>query len=357
MPTRFRSALALASLAGAATAGTPASSHEWLRLDRELEALASSIAPQDQADPAVVVSAWMKTHYDNSGDVTTSSGNDLGGFGFEGIRLNVDGTIGNYKVKISADSKGGDFSVRDAFARTNVADGVAVQMGQFKSRFLYSYYHSDQSMVFYRRNAIASAWGTRDTGVQVDGRFGPILGIVQLQNGDDAAGDEWALTAKLQWAAIGKMLEKQAGGFGTDAETALTFGAGYCDDTTVDNSSAFVAEAVFVSGPFFAMAEVVPHDDGFTGIASGVAAKVDAAGFADDVPWDVGAAWMLTDQWELAADYQENDDPNNTNTVRGGVNYYVNGHATKWQLNYAMTSSDDPAQEVDLFTLGLVIEV
>jgi hypothetical protein len=345
------SALALATLTGATSAGTPPTEYEWLRLDRELETLEASLTPQDEGDPAVVVSAWMKTHYDNNSDA------DISGFGFEGIRLNVDGQIGDYKVKISADSKGGEFSVRDAYARTPLAEGIGLQVGQFKSRFLYSYYHSDQSMVFYRRNAIASAWGTRDTGVQVDGRFGPILGILQLQNGDDSAGDEWAMTAKLQWAAIGKMLEKQSGGFGTDAETALTFGAGYAEDTTVDNSSAYVVEAVFVTGPLFMAAEVVPHDDGFAGIDSGLASKVDAAGFADDVPWDVAAAWMLTDRWELAADYQDNDDPANTTTVRGGVNYYVNGHATKWQLNFASTSSDDAAEEADLLTLGLVIEV
>lgn len=351
------SALALATLAGAAQAGTPAAENEWLSLDRELAALEANFAPLAEEAGGVEVSGWVKTHYDSSNDVITASGNDLGGFGLDGIRINVTGKVGDYSMKITAEGKSGTFAVRDAFVRLPVIDNVSVQLGQFKSRFLYSYYASNDKLVFYRRSAIASAWGTRDTGAQIDGRFGPFLGVIQLQNGDDAAGDEWALTAKAFWAVMGKMIEKQLGGFGTDAETALTLGVGYFDDSTVSNSSAISAEAVFTSGPIFAAAEAVSHDDGFTGITSGVASKVDAAGFADDTPWDVTLAWMLTEQWELAAEYEDNDDPGSTTTVRGGVNYYVHGHAAKWQLNYATTSSDSPALEVDLVTLGLLVSI
>lgn len=350
------SALALVALAGASSAGTPAAGNDWVSLDKELDALSASLAPQDAAPAGIQVGGWIKTSYDQSGDVQVG-GNDLSGVNLESIRLNFNGKIGDYSLKISAEGKSGTFVVADAFARMPLAEGVGLQMGQFKSRFLYSYYSSDNKMIFFRRNAIGSAWGTRDTGVQVDGRFGPILGVLSLQNGDDTAGDEWALTGKAIWAAMGKMIESQAGGFGTDAETALTVGLGYFDDSTVSNSSAISVEAIFVAGPFYAFAEAVAHDDGFGGITSGVASKVDAAGYSDSTPWDATVAWMFTDQWEVALEYQDDDSTDDTTRIRGGVNYYVSGHDAKWQLNYITASSDTASKEVDQFTLGLVVNV
>lgn len=352
------SALALATLAGSADAGTPGGAEDWLTLDRELEALASSIAPQDKPPAGVQVSGWIKTAYDQSSDVAVApSGNDLSGFGFDSIRINFTGKVGDYSFKVSTEGKSGTFVVADAFARMPLAENVHLQMGQFKSRFLFSYYNSDNKMIFFRRSAIGSAWGTRDTGVQVDGRFGPILAILQVQNGDDSAGDELALTGKAIWAAMGKMLESQSGGYGTDAETALTVGVGYFDDSTVDNSSAISVEALFTSGPIFAFAEVVDHDNGFGGVTSGVASKVDAAGFSDSTPWDATLGWMFTEQWELALEYQDDDSIDDTTRIRGGVNYYVSGHDAKWQLNYTTASSDTASKEVDQITLGLVVNV
>jgi hypothetical protein len=354
------SALALASLAGAATAGdAPSESPTWLTLDRELEALAASLPAQDAAAPAgLQVGGWIKTSYDQSSDIAVApSGNDQSGVNLESIRVNFNGKIGDYSVKISIEGKSGTFVLADGFARMPLAENVGLQMGQFKSRFVYSYYSSDNKMLFFRRNAIGSAWGTRDTGVQVDGRFGPFLGVLSLQNGDDSSGDEWALTGKAIWAPLGKMIESQVGGFGTDAKTALTLGLGYFDDSTVSNSSAISVEAIFVSGPFFATAEAVSHDDGFTGITSGVASKVDAAGFSDSTPWDATVAWMFTDQWEAALEYQDDDSSDDTTRIRGGLNYYVSGHDAKWQLNYTTASSDTASKEVDQLTLGLVVNV
>jgi hypothetical protein len=360
MSTTPLSALALATLAAAASAtGNPNDSHPWLTLDRELEALAASLPSQDAAVPAgLTVGGWIKTAYDQSSDIAVApSGNDQSGVNLESVRINFNGKIGDYSMKVSIEGKSGTFVLADAFARMPLAENVGLQMGQFKSRFLYSYYSSDNRMIFFRRNAIGAAWGTRDTGVQVDGRFGPILGVLSLQNGDDASGDEWALTGKAIWAAMGKMIESQVGGFGTDADTALTVGLGYFDDSTVSNSSAVSVEAIVVSGPFFATAEAVAHDDGFTGITSGVASKVDAAGYSDSTPWDATVAWMFTDRWEVALEYQDDDSADDTTRVRGGVNCYVSGHDAKWQLNYTTTSSDTASKEVDQLTLGLVVNV
>ena len=116
-------------------------------------------------------------------------------------------------------------------------------------------------------------------------------------------------------------------------------------------------EAIFTSGPIFAFAEAVDHDDGFAGITSGVASKVEAAGFADSTPWDATLGWMFSEHWEVALEYQDDDSPDETTRVRGGVNYYVSGHKAKWQLNYTTASSDTDTKEVDQITLGLTVSV
>ncbi|MGH7340871.1 MAG: hypothetical protein ACREKH_10315, partial [Candidatus Rokuibacteriota bacterium] len=228
-------------------------------------------------------------------------------------------------------------------------------MGNFKSRFLFSSWESDDKMILYRRTALGTAYNTRDVGVMLDYKIGPVLAIAQLQNGDDSAGEEWAITGKAILTAIGKTIDKQSGGYGPDAETALTFGLGYFDDSNVDDTSAITAEAMFASGPFWASGEIVDHDEGFTGLTGGPAQAAD--GLGDTTPWSGTAAFMLSDNFELVGRYQDADDDADTTTLLGGVNYYVNGHATKWQFNYSATDSDDTDLDGDLLTLGLVVAV
>jgi hypothetical protein len=341
-------ALALPLLAGGAAANK-SGAEDWVKLDREIESLSKTLASQDP--PAgLQVSGWIRTQYDSDSD------NDLGGFGFEGIRINFAGKIGDVELKISIDGDSPSVSLKDAFARFPVAENIKVQMGQFKSRFVFSSFASDERLVLYRRTQIGDAWATRDPGIQVDGTFGPFIAILQAQNGGDAAGDELALTAKgILTLFGGKPIEKQSGGYGPDAPTALTLGLGWFDDGSADDSSAIAAEAMFVTGPFFAHAELVDHDEGFAGITTGPAKN--AVGFADATPFSATAAFMLNSEWELAASFQDDDDVSETTRVVGGVTYYVNGHATKWQLNYSTADSDDPAEEIDLITLGLTVIV
>ena len=259
------------------------------------------------------------------------------------------------KLKLSIDGKDGSFKLKDGYARFALAEDIHAQLGQFKSRFVFSAFSSDEKLGVYRRTVIGSAFGERDPGLQLDGKLGPFIAALQAQNGGDGAGDEWALTAKAIFAAIGKPLEKQEGGFGPDAETALTLGLGYLDDTTVSEGTALSAEAMLASGPLWAAAEVVDLGDDFREISAGPAKK--APDLAGGTPWTTTAALALDAKLELVGRFQDYDDAADTRSILGGINYYVNGHATKWQLNYSLTDSDDADLDGDPFTLCLVLTI
>jgi hypothetical protein len=332
---------------------------EWLSLDKEISELAqaTATAQQSEAPKGIQVSAWIKTQYDYSDDEAyePAPDTDLSGFGFESIRINFAGKIGAYDLKLSIEGKSGTMVIRDAYVRFQIAENFHGWMGNFKSRFLFSSWESDDKMITYRRTLLGTAYNTRDLGVMLDYVLGPVIAIAELQNGNDNAGDDWAFTGKAIFTALGKTIEKQSGGYGPDAETALTFGLGYFDDANVDNTSAISAEAMFASGPFWASGEIVDNDDGFTGITSGPATA--AAKLSDTTPWDVTLAFMFSANVELVGRYTDADDDADTKTVLGGVNYYVNGHATKWQLNYSMTDSDDSDLDGDMLSVGLVVAV
>lgn len=334
-------------------------SDEWLSLDREIAELAQATATAQQAEApkGIQVSAWIKTQYDYSSDdaYKPDDDTDLSGFGFESLRINFTGKIGAYELKLSIDGKSGTMLVRDAYVRFQIAENFHGWMGNFKSRFLFSSWESDDKMIFYRRSKLGYAYNVRDLGAMLDYLLGPVLVIAEIQNGDDSAGDKWAFTGKAIVTAMGKAIEKQSGGYGPDAEPALTFGLGYFDDGNVDQTTAISAEAMFTSGPFWASGEVVDHDDGFTGLTAGPAQ--DASDLSGTTPWDATLAFMFTANLELVGRYEDADDDADTTTILGGVNYYVNGHATKWQLNYSMTDSDDSDLDGDLLTLGLVVAV
>ena len=97
------SALALTAASGLSFAGSE--SEEWAGLDRDIENLASSFAPQGGG---FALDGFLIASYNNSGDVQVApSGNDLGGFMIDNARANLQGSVGDYGVFISLEAAGG----------------------------------------------------------------------------------------------------------------------------------------------------------------------------------------------------------------------------------------------------------
>ena len=351
-------ALALASTPS--TQPAPSTDGAWLDLDRQLESLAGSLAPEGGG---AEVSAWIKTAYRNSGDIQFG-GNDESGVSISNARLVFSGKVGDYELKASIEgaSNGqvGDVTVKDFYARWNPCSAVSAQIGNFKSPFLYTGVESDERLIFFERSSQGRLWAGREAGAMLFGTHGKFQWWAAAQNGGDAQGNDLLLVAKGAFALLGDPLPmKQSGGFGVDAPTRLQAAFGYLDDASAATGSAtaMTAELIGVSGPIFAMLEYVDYDDGFVAgsVPTGNAKAAANADVADTSPWGVTAGYMFTEKDEAALRYEDLDDVDNTTLIWAGYNRYLQGHPLKWQFNYVSLSSD--AGDVDEFLIGLTATI
>ena len=65
---------------------------DWSSLDREIESLATSLAPQGGG---FSVDGYLRSRYANSSDVAIGSG-DLSGFNIDNARVELNGSVGDY---------------------------------------------------------------------------------------------------------------------------------------------------------------------------------------------------------------------------------------------------------------------
>lgn len=349
------SALALTTSGGLAAAGT--GSEEWLTLDRELESLTTTLAPQ--TDSGVILHGFVKSSYVNSGDVDVD-GSDLSGFNLDNVRLSVEGTVGDFTVFVSAEGSssvipgtgttllpfvtgsGGSFGVLDAYAAWNINEMLRLSMGQFLTPVLGSSMINENHLLFLNHTFAGAFFNARDTGVMLGGQYDMFGFWVSVINGSDGVGDELAYALRAEFYAmgggVGSTLE---GAYGSEQGNRLTVGAGYYnDDGNVDDAIAFAVDANFVSGPLSAAAEIVDFDEGF----------------GDATPFSVQAGFMLVpNQWEAALRYEDLDTESDTTVITAGVNYYMSGHDAKWQFNYSTTDDDDI--DLDWFGIGMTASV
>jgi hypothetical protein len=345
------SALALAAVAGAAKAGGTDTPNEYLSLDRELEALSGTLAA---AEPGVKLSGYFKTNLISRDG--TAGGPDTLGTQLTGVRVNFAADVTDaMKVKISIEGSSGNFVLRDAFGFVKLNEAVNLTMGQYRAPLLFSASASDEKLVFYDRSTQGAIWNDREPGVMFDGKVAQFRWYATAFNGGDGTADEFAIAGHVAYDVQGPGIIKQEGGFGVDAETAITLGATYLDEGTLTDGTVMAFEAMAVTGPVFLHGEVVDYDDGFVAGAVPVGVARKASGLADTTPFGVTAAYMFTPAWEAALRFNDNDDQADTSTIAAGLNYYVNGHNAKWQLNFLSTSSDNAALDVDTILLGLVL--
>ncbi|HJO27678.1 MAG TPA: porin, partial [Planctomycetota bacterium] len=149
-------ALTLTSTAGFA------SDNEWLSLDQEIDALASSLTVQGGAG----ISGWIGARYLSSSDLDTdvppdSIADDTGDFQSM-ARLNVAGSVGDYGYKISLDSGAlaGGLGILDAYVTFPCGDAISTTFGQFKSPYSRSGLLSGNRLLFQNRTTIGAVAAT-----------------------------------------------------------------------------------------------------------------------------------------------------------------------------------------------------
>ncbi|HJP03162.1 MAG TPA: hypothetical protein QF764_15465 [Planctomycetota bacterium] len=328
---------------------------EWTAAEEAWPALDAYIASSafSAAGDGMNLSGWIKTDYRHDSDA------NLGDFGFNSVRANLTGDVGEMSYKVSVELGGGVASLRDAFVKFPVASGVTGTLGTFKSPFLFSGLSPFTGTLFYDRTSLGGQWAGRDAGIQFNGAVDRFAWTLCAQDGGDGDGDDLHLTGRVTYDLYGETagIRKWAGGYGTDGERQVTLGLSYLDEQALDDGSALALEVMAVCGPFWLHAETVDFGDGFVdgdgALESGNTAR--SNGRAGTSPYDVTVAYALNDDYELALRYEDFDDADGTDIIRTGVTRYLDGHGLKWQADWASTNSDSVDGDSDAITIGLTL--
>ncbi len=346
----------------AASAPSLAGEKDWLALDRDFESLSSSLSQNTGGGPSI--SGFIRSSYAMSSDVQVGA-NDLGGFSIDDARLIITGSIGNYGVVFEMDGSadpdlavGGPFGgltagvlgaygatggvgtvgVLDAYATFAITDQIKGQIGNFRPPFLASSLRNEDGMLFQDRTVLGQGFAFRDQGIQISGSFDMLNFALAVQNGGDGAGDKLVIAGRVSFTVMGNAPGKNEGALGQGDETSFTVGVGYYSDDSVTDGTAIAVDGQFGMGALSAAFEFVDLD----------------VGFGDNTPFNVQVGYMVVpDEWEIAVRYEDFDSATDTTAITAGVNWYHNGHAAKWHLNYITITDDVAANEADIIQLGM----
>jgi hypothetical protein len=338
-------------------------SDNWASLDQELSSLSASISAQNQG--GTKVGGWVISSFRASSDLQ-AGGSDLQGFQLDGARLEFTGDAGSdYSYKISTELNGGTASIRDAFAKFKIAEGINGKMGRYKIAFFQSALIAEPKLLFLERSGLGDVFSRRDLGFELSGEFDPndanaIKWYVGAQNGIDAQGDEYLFSARIRANLMGNGPGMVEGAYGSGEDTSLAAGISWMDETSLDDGMAFGFEVQLTSGPFFLAGEIADFDKG-TGGAFGVTNPVlnqwgiVGSDIADTTPWDVVGSYMFTDMYEAAVRYQDMDDTEDTTAWTVSVNRYVQNKDIHWTLQWESVSTDNAIDDFDVLGVGLTV--
>ena len=323
----------------AATTPALATETSWSTTDRDLASLSSSLT---QGASGVSVSGFLRSSYVGWSD------EDVGGFSIDDAQIWVNGTVGDFGVVVQTEASDsdnlpfqtgalGDLSVLDAYVTWNATEMIKVQMGQFRPAVLASSLGNENNLLFINRSILGSNFAYRDQGVQVSGSFGMVNVAVYAQNGADGVGDDLSIGARATATIMGTASNNE-GALGASGDPSLTVGLGFTDDKGLLGSEVIALDAAFTMGALGISAEIVDVD------------------VQNNTPFNVAGSFVvMPDQLELALRYEDADNAINENTITFGANWYLQGHAAKWQFNYITLDSD--AGDTDHFQVGLTVSM
>ncbi len=390
-------ALAFATASSLASGGTEVSSErgDWLSLDREISSLSTSLS--NQGPSGFALSGFMRGRFQWSSDIddVNGTGDDLTGFGMDNIRLNFDGSIGDYGVHVSADgvqysaksstpnnssilssingggvqysgpnSGGqayvgdigtpGSLEIVDAWITSPLGNNVNVTVGQFRAPFSNNALIDADRLLGPDRTFLGAAWDGRDLGVMFNGMSGRFGWWVAVQNGVDGVAEDFHYTLRASYTLLGAggpPTVLGAHGMGQD-EHAWVSAAYTSDDedaVTGDDRTAYIIEGGYRTGPWFVSGEYGMMDEGFF---------PNTVGGPDDIsPIAVLASYNFNNDWEAWVQLEDLGDDDDTTVYQIGVNYYQAAQDAKWYAAYVMTDSDNSAIEYDKIVLGYSVSV
>ena len=388
-------ALAFATASSLASGGTDVSSErgDWLSLDREISSLSTTLS--NQGPSGFALSGFMRGRLQWSSDIdnVNGTGDDLLGFGLDNIRLNFDGSIGDYGVHVSADGvsfapktvtpgsssvlgsimgggqyvgsgyngqgyvgdigSAGNLQIADAWITSAIGNDVDITVGQFRAPFSNNALVDADRLLGPERTFLGSAWDARDLGVMVNGISGRFGWWVAVQNGFDGVADDLHYTLRAAYTLLGSggpPTVLGAHGMGQDEHAWVAASYSSDDESALgDDRTAWLIEGGYRTGPWFVAGEFGFMDEGFFPAA---------AGGPDDInPIAVMASYAFNNDWEAWVQLEDLDDEDDTTVYQIGVNYYQAAQDAKWYAAYQMADSDNNALEYDKLVIGYSVSV
>ncbi len=350
--TRASALTLLASLALAG--GEPA--NDYTLLERDLGLLETQLNAAQSS--AVNIGYLLRSSYATSSDdlYEPAAGQDLGGFRMQDASLWFQGYVGGYEVFIRADASDatdwppigggqpGAMNVRDAWAKAPITEGVNFYFGNFRCPVVNSGMLDEGKLLMIDRTRIGQFFDVYQAGAAVVADFDAFHVKLAAQNGGDGAADELGLVVRAEYK-VGEGAKHREGALGAEGLDA-TLGLGYFEDGGMGNEfDAFIADAYATFDQFSLHAEVVDMGGDLAAMTVG------NAGGESATPYTATLGYRIDEQLEVALRYQDLDDTNDTTQIGGGLNYYVAGHAAKWQLN--VSQYDNSATDGLLIQVGL----
>lgn len=356
MTERPHSALTLSLVLALAPAAAAGGGEEWLTLDRELEALEATLAPQDSG--GIRVGALVRSNYAWFEESPLVAGTHYSGFAFDNIRGFFEGEVGGTTMHLSFEALSGTMFVLDAYGRVPLRDGVDLTMGQFLPAVLRSGLIDPQNLLFILRTGPGAFWHGRDTGVQLAAELDRVLVRASLLNGADGAGDDQAWVVRADWSAVDSVPWVE-GAYGSGRQTALVVGASYYDDAgALQDGDVVSVDALLTTDRFSLGGEFQSYgDDGGVDPGNGIKDGI-YGNLSDTSPWAASASFMVDpDKYEVGVRYETLDDQYDASAVTLGLNAYLAGHDLMWQFNYSQVSSDRSDQDGPVMGIGLTVHI
>jgi hypothetical protein len=332
----------------AETRAAPGDEHgtdEWSNLDRDIEALATT---QAEGTGNLAVHGLVRAAYLSAPNLLTPS-QDLSGTRIINAQAELDGQVTpDIGVRLQLEAAGGSAQLLDAYGTWRLNDLLHFTMGNFRAPLLWESQLADGDLLFLLRTDAAELFYGRDQGAMVDGAWERLHWAVSMQNGVDAVAGRQAFCGRVGVDVLGKNAGLHQGAYGQDESMSLTVAGSFYNDSGVSkDGSVYSSDAQFHLGRFAADASFTKYADGTSG---GFTTRTDAQS------WAATASFLLMKDLEAAARYQDIDNDKNARDITFGLNYYMQGHAAKLQLNLSQVYSDDPTVD-DTYRAGIGMAV
>ncbi len=332
--------------------------NDYALLERDLERLQANLDASSKS--SVNVGYLLRTSYATSSDVLyePAAGQDLGGFRMQDASLWFQGYIGGYEVFLRADASDatdwppigggqpGALQMRDAWARAPIHDNVSLYFGNFRCPVVNSGMLDEGKLLMIDRTRIGQFFDVYQAGAALVADFDQFHVKLAAQNGGDGAADELGIVARAEYK-VGEGAKHREGALGAEGFDA-TIGVGYFQDRGMGSEfDAFIGDAYMTFDQFSLHAEMVDMGGDLAAMTVG------NAGGKSATPFTATLGYRIDERFELALRYQDLDDDNETTQIGAGLNYYVAGHAAKWQLN--VSQYDNSTTDGLLIQVGLTL--